>query len=425
MSDIAIKVENISKRYRIGMKEEMQDTLFGALSSWVKYPISNFKRLQKLSKFDNSQEQDDIIWAVQDVSFDVRRGEVLGIIGKNGAGKSTLLKILCRITEPSSGRAIMNGRIASLLEVGTGFHSELTGRENVFLNGTILGMKKSEVISKFDEIVEFSGVEKFIDTPVKRYSSGMRVRLAFAVAAHLEPEILLIDEVLAVGDVAFQKKCMGKMGDIAQGGRTILFVSHNMGAIRQLCPRSLLIEDGRVIADDTSEIVVGKYLNNESTLSKNVDLTNWKNRTGSGLASFKAISISTDGENISENYFIGDTIQMNILIESEEIINSVHMSVNIRDSQGLNVLLSSNLDGNLSISLKEGVNRIIVKFDDIRLYPDTYYIILWLADISFNKIDKVEDCIKFSILEGGSLVRRRLPKTQAVYFATPTWTIIR
>lgn len=262
MSDITIKVENISKRYRIGLKEELHDTFIGALSSWIKYPLSNFKRIQQLSKFSNDGESEDIIWALKDVSFEVKRGEVLGIIGRNGAGKSTLLKILCRITEPTSGIADIHGRVASLLEVGTGFHAELTGRENVFLNGAILGMTKNEIERKFDEIVDFSGVEKFIDTPVKRYSSGMSVRLAFAVAAHLEPEILLIDEVLAVGDFEFQKKCLGKMSDVASKGRTILFVSHNMKAIKNLCGKAILLNQGKLISIGTTSKVIDEYIGN-------------------------------------------------------------------------------------------------------------------------------------------------------------------
>ncbi len=203
-----------------------------------------------------------MIWALRDVSFDVRDGEVLGIIGANGAGKSTLLKILSGITEPSSGRAVIHGRVASLLEVGTGFHSELTGRENIYLNGTILGMKKVEIDRKFDEIVAFSGVERFIDTPVKRYSSGMKVRLGFAVAAHLDPEILLIDEVLAVGDASFQRKCIGKMGEVARGGRTVLFVSHNMAAVSILCNRAILLRDGMVAQVGEASDVVSDYLAN-------------------------------------------------------------------------------------------------------------------------------------------------------------------
>jgi lipopolysaccharide transport system ATP-binding protein len=203
-----------------------------------------------------------VIWALKDVSFEVKHGEAVGIIGRNGAGKSTLLKILCRITEPTRGRATVYGRVGSLLEVGTGFHPDLTGRENVYLNGTILGMKKREINARFDEIVDFAGVEKFIDTPVKRYSSGMRVRLAFSVAAHLEPEILIVDEVLAVGDAEFQKKCLGKMSQVACAGRTVLFVSHNMHAIRRLCTRVLMLEGGRCILDGGADNVVDQYLNN-------------------------------------------------------------------------------------------------------------------------------------------------------------------
>jgi len=264
MSDIAIKVSNISKRYRIGLKEELHDTFSGAVASFIFSPFNNLRRLRSLSRFDEDVSE-DIVWALRDVSFEVKHGEVLGIIGKNGAGKSTLLKILARVTSPTSGKVVINGRIASLLEVGTGFHPELTGRENVFLNGTILGMTKAEIQSKFDEIVDFSGIEKFIDTPVKRYSSGMRVRLAFAVAAHLEPEILLIDEVLAVGDTEFQKKCIGKMGDIAGQGRTVLFVSHNMTALRSLCSRATLLENGRVALNGNTETTVNQYLMSTAT----------------------------------------------------------------------------------------------------------------------------------------------------------------
>ena len=242
--DIAIKVENISKLYRIGMKDEMNDSFGGAIFSFFKSPVKNYLKYRSLYRFDDIKSSDnsnqdnhpsDIIWALRDISFEVKKGEVVGIIGRNGAGKSTLLKVLTKITAPTSGRAEIHGRVSSLLEVGTGFHQELTGRENVFLNGTILGMKKKEVDEKFDEIVAFSDVEKFIDTPVKRYSSGMKVRLAFSVAAHLEPEILLVDEVLAVGDMRFQKKCLNKMEDVGKEGRTVLFVSHNMPAVTRLC----------------------------------------------------------------------------------------------------------------------------------------------------------------------------------------------
>jgi len=254
MNRPVIEIESISKRYLIGRKVS-----YGSLREEITLALSApFRR--KKSK-DSLVEGEDMVWALRDVSFDVQEGEVVGIIGKNGAGKSTLLKILSRITDPTGGRITMRGRMASLLEVGTGFHPELTGRENIFLNGALLGMSNVEIRKKFDEIVDFSEIEKFLDTPVKRYSSGMYVRLAFAVAAHLEPEILVVDEVLAVGDAAFQQKCLGKMGDVAKGGRTILFVSHNMAAMRKLCTRAVLLEGGRVAATGGVEEVTEQYLN--------------------------------------------------------------------------------------------------------------------------------------------------------------------
>ncbi|QDV75122.1 polysaccharide ABC transporter ATP-binding protein [Botrimarina mediterranea] len=254
MTQPIISVENLSKGYRIGAKEEAADTIVGALTKSIRAPLRNLRRLHEATSIRDGDERDDILWALKDVSFEVHEGEVVGVIGRNGAGKSTLLKILSRITEPTGGRAVIRGRVSSLLEVGTGFHPELTGRENIYMNGTILGMTKREIDRKFDEIIDFSGVEKFLDTPTKRYSSGMQVRLAFAVAAHLEPEILIIDEVLAVGDAEFQKKCLGKMKDVADGGRTVLFVSHNLAAVKSLCTRGLLIQSGKCkFAGDTSE----------------------------------------------------------------------------------------------------------------------------------------------------------------------------
>jgi lipopolysaccharide transport system ATP-binding protein len=237
MSDFAIRATRLGKQYRLGAVSPYQ-TLRERIGGLVSAPLRFLK--------PRPENGNPFFWALKDVSFDVRRGEVMGVIGRNGAGKSTLLKILSRITEPSEGEADLNGRVGSLLEVGTGFHGELTGRENIFLNGAILGMKRAEVLRKFADIVDFAEVDKFLDTPVKHYSSGMYMRLAFAVAAHLEPEILVVDEVLAVGDAEFQKKCLGKMGEVARGGRTVLFVSHNMGAVQNLCHRALLLERGRV-----------------------------------------------------------------------------------------------------------------------------------------------------------------------------------
>lgn len=257
MSDIAIRVEGLGKLYRIGRREKyytLRDTLMNAFKAPFGVLHANGKQGSAV------QDHDDTIWALRDVSFEIKQGEVVGVIGRNGAGKSTLLKILSRVTDPTEGYAEVYGRVGSLLEVGTGFHPELTGRENIYLNGAILGMKRREIDRKFDEIVAFAEVEKFIDTPVKHYSSGMHTRLAFAVAAHLEPEILLVDEVLAVGDAAFQKKCMGKIEGIAKGGRTVLFVSHNMAAIRSLCSHAFLLSGGQLVFSGSSDECVDRYL---------------------------------------------------------------------------------------------------------------------------------------------------------------------
>jgi lipopolysaccharide transport system ATP-binding protein len=258
---VAIRVESLGKHYRINhaVQASPYRTLRESLTSLAAAPL---RRLRRRPANDSSEE----FWALKDVNFDIRPGEVVGIIGRNGAGKSTLLKILSRITRPTTGRVRLNGRVGSLLEVGTGFHPELTGRENIYLNGAILGMSRREIASKFDDIVNFAELEKFLDTPVKRYSSGMYVRLAFSVAAHINPEILLVDEVLAVGDIAFQKKCLGQMGTVARGGRTVIFVSHQLEALVNLCPHSMMLERGRVVMHADTRTVIDRYLANQKTL---------------------------------------------------------------------------------------------------------------------------------------------------------------
>ncbi len=259
VSDVVIESVGLGKRYRVAERERyraLRDTLTDALYA----PVRRLRELLRPSAKGAAPDPDTAFWALRDISLEVRRGEVVGVIGRHGAGKSTLLKILSRITKPTAGFVRVRGRVASLLEIGTGFHAELTGRENIYLNGAILGMRKAEIERKFDEIVAFAEVERFLDTPVKRYSSGMYMRLAFAVAAHLEPEILLVDEVLAVGDAAFQKKCLGKMGDVAKEGRTILFVSHNMTAIQSLCDRAIWLNDGRIVQQGDAGIIVTEYL---------------------------------------------------------------------------------------------------------------------------------------------------------------------
>jgi len=308
MSDIAIRVQNLSKQYKIGVKshDRLKDLLAYSLNGLFRRSSRSSLDSQP-STLDSPNPQSEIrnpksdyIWALKEVSFEVKQGETLGIIGPNGAGKSTLLKILSRITEPTSGRGEIFGRVGSLLEVGTGFDRELTGRENIYLNGAILGMTKREIGRKFDEIVDFSGVEKFIDTPVKRYSSGMYVRLAFAVAAHLEPEILIVDEVLSVGDAAFQKKCLTKMQDVGKRGRTVLFVSHNMSAIARLCERVILLDEGKVVADGLSHQVVSAYLSAGIGATAVREWPDHGKAPGRDVARLRAVRVRTEDGRIAD-----------------------------------------------------------------------------------------------------------------------------
>ncbi len=299
MSEIAISVKGLSKQYHISGKREAYTTLRDTL---VDAFVTPFRRIHSLWRGQpkGAAELDETFWALQDVTFEVRRGEIVGLIGRNGAGKSTLLKILSRITEPTEGYADIHGRVGSLLEVGTGFHPELTGRENIYLNGSILGMKNVEIAHKFDEIVAFAEVERFIDTPVKRYSSGMYLRLAFAVAAYLEPEILLVDEVLAVGDARFQKKCLNKMQDVGQHGRTVLFVSHNMPAITRLCERVILLDEGKVLQDGPSYQVVRTYLDSGLGTSAAREWSDLSKAPGNDVVRLRAVRVRTEDGVIAE-----------------------------------------------------------------------------------------------------------------------------
>ncbi len=294
MSITSLAVDRLSKRYRIGVKRNKQDTLGGAVLDLVRRPLTNLRGLRSLTAFSETDTEDDVVWALRDVSFDVQSGETVGIIGSNGAGKSTLLKILSRITQPTRGTAVVRGRVSSLLEVGTGFHSDLTGRENVYLNGAILGMSRREIDRKFDDIVDFSDVSKFIDTPVKRYSSGMTLRLAFSVAAHLEPEILMVDEVLAVGDIRFQKKCLTKMGEVAKEGRTVLYVAHNMPAISRLCQRAILMDHGGVVQDGPAHEVISTYLNSGLGTSTVREWPDLERAPGGEIVRLRAVRVTDE-----------------------------------------------------------------------------------------------------------------------------------
>jgi lipopolysaccharide transport system ATP-binding protein len=324
-----ISVSNLSKAYRIGKKTDRADSFVGMLQDSITAPLRNWKRMRSVGNVDQDTEE-ALHWALRDVSFELDEGKVLGIIGRNGAGKSTLLKILSRITDPTAGTVKIRGRVASLLEVGTGFHPELSGKENIYLNGTILGMHKKEIDSKFDEIVDFSGVEKFLETPIKRYSSGMRVRLAFAVAAFLDPEILIIDEVLAVGDAAFQKKCISRMGDIAGGGRTILFVSHQIGVIQQICTKGLYLVGGRVAEFGEINQVVESY--NRSQTSEAGEWTGLKDNQDSSKCRLLELQIGSERLSRRGILSLGGPIYLSFILSRK--VSDIEIEFTIRDSAG-------------------------------------------------------------------------------------------
>ena len=332
MSDVVIRVENLSKKYIIGHQKQERHTSFrDVLSNGAKSLWQGLTSDRKANSDDLSEE----FWALKDVSFEIKQGDRVGIIGRNGAGKSTLLKILSRITEPTSGKISIKGRVASLLEVGTGFHPELTGRENIYLNGAILGMDRSEIKKNFDEIVAFAEVEKFLDTPVKRYSSGMYVRLAFAVAAHLEPEILIVDEVLAVGDAQFQKKCLGKMEDVGKEGRTVLFVSHQMASIQKLCQRSIWLDHGEVVDNDATQIVVNKYLNNSLGLSK-ISLEDRKDRKGDGKIRFTSVLFQNQAGENTNCFYSGQNVRILLFFtnNTQEKLSNLNIALAIDNQSG-------------------------------------------------------------------------------------------
>lgn len=416
MVEPIITIENLSKRYRIGAKEHGDKTFREVITDAFSAPIRNLNRLKKLTRFNDSETSrsnsnsisrarrpagDDIIWALKDVSFEVKQGEILGIIGRNGAGKSTLLKILSRITEPTTGDVKIYGRISSLLEVGTGFHPELTGRENIFLNGAILGMRKQEIKRKFDEIVAFAETEKFIDTPVKHYSSGMYVRLAFAVAAHLEPEILLVDEVLAVGDVAFQKKCLGKMSSVAEEGRTVLFVSHNMAAMQSLCGRALWLDKGKVVKDGSPGQVVTSYLTTSfSAMTEQV----WENiERAPGNDKVRLHRVCVRPKNGSPEDPI--TVQTPIVFEFEfwNLRPSVclNLSLLLINREGINVLNTFPVNEPVwnGRPFPKGLFRSVCYIPGDLLNDGTYRLLLFVVKDQGIVIYRHEDILVFDVID--------------------------
>ena len=413
MSNFAIRVENLSKQYRIGASQPHYNTLRDQL-------VSSLKSL--VWRKDRSSAGPTTFWALSDLAFEVKQGEVLGIIGPNGAGKSTLLKVLSRITEPTAGVAEIYGRVCSLLEVGTGFHAELSGRENIYLNAAILGMRKAEIKRKFDAIVEFSGVEQFVDTPVKHYSSGMYVRLAFAVAAHLEPEILIVDEVLAVGDIAFQNKCLGKMEEIAHEGRTVLFVSHNMGAISNLCTSVMWLEQGKLVAHGEVQSTISAYLKSSSVTS-DTDSKHWR-RHGTGEAQITEVNLLDCDGNKCAIFRMGETIIIEFDVEFFQRMASVDFSVEFkRTDMGLHVLHLVNQDCGFYIGQSQkGKRRFRVEIPHCLLYPAQYQIILciWAPGTA---VDYVEDVLEFTMIQS-DISRRTSPlsmHTQAIFYTPSQW----
>ena len=426
MNDLAIRVDGLSKKYHIGGKQERYRTLRETLTDAVAAPFRRVGRLLR-GHATGASELNETIWALKDVSFEVKRGEVIGVIGRNGAGKSTLLKILSRITEPTEGYADVYGRVGSLLEVGTGFHPELTGRENIFLNGAILGMKKAEIDQKFDEIVAFAEVEKFIDTPVKHYSTGMYLRLAFAVAAHLEPEILLVDEVLAVGDAQFQKKCLGKMGEVANEGRTVLFVSHNMSAVRSLCNSSILLREGRLKFEGDTKQAIQIYDDEGAEDRRNIPISQRSKNHGirstlrARIVDFKIISEGQENPPVlnSSKPFIAK-----FAIETGYDIVRCGIQFLISDDiQNLILFDSASVHG-IIYELRKGINHVECHVEPVFLCAGDYRISCVLSLPNQGLIDYVPDAYAFTVNEldpnntGFNLQRR---SNFAVYYVSHKW----
>jgi lipopolysaccharide transport system ATP-binding protein len=398
MIDSIITVENLSKVYRLGAHREstgsttIRDSLW---NSGVRLRESIYNALRPSKKTEGHKRSE--FWALQNLNFSVKEGEVVGIVGRNGAGKSTLLKVLSRITEPTIGRIVLRGRVASLLEVGTGFHPELSGRENIYLNGSILGMSRQEIRCKFDEIVQFAEVERFLDTPVKRYSSGMYVRLAFSVAAHLEPEILVVDEVLAVGDAQFQKKCLGKMKEVSiSSGRTVLFVSHNMSAVRALCTRAIHLRDGQIVEDGGTTEVVHNYLHVNETISSKGEISESLRREfGTGKVRFTRIRL-LDGDGIFNVALeAGQPFTIEVCFEVSTSANPFFLTIGFQDENGQH-LMQTRLPASNAVGWQLEPGQYSITFEShAKLQPGTFYLFLGASEMDGLTYDWLEQAIEF------------------------------
>ncbi len=425
MGDLAIRAAGLSKRYRIGAAQgrfqykTLRDTLVESFAA-------PFRRAGRLltGRASSAADLHETIWALKDVSLEIKKGESVGIIGRNGAGKSTLLKVLSRITEPTEGVVEIHGRMGSLLEVGTGFHPELTGRENISLNGAILGMKRAEIARKFDAIVDFAEIEKFIDTPVKYYSSGMYVRLAFAVAAHLEPKILLVDEVLAVGDAAFQKKCLGKMGDVAGEGRTVLFVSHNMAAIQALCQRALLLERGRLVKDSGTDEVIATYLQGVRQRAEQ-SVAERRDRRGSGPIRYTGVTLKTDQREPMDSWPCGMPGYVILHYESGQdtgVLRNAQLGFSVNGPQGeplFQCWTGLVPDWPATVPAKGAVQCFLPSLD---IKPGLYTLNLY-AEVGGNTSDWVTDAVQLVVVESDFFGSGKLPQHGSYFLVPQVWTV--
>ena len=426
-SPLAIKIEGLSKQYRLGMIGRA--TLGEDLNRWwarVRGKPDPTLRVDAMEQADASGHPKHI-WALQDVNLEVRKGEVLGIIGGNGSGKSTLLKLLSRVTAPTAGNIKLKGSVASLLEVGTGFHPELTGRENIYLNGAILGMNRAEVARKIDRIIAFSAIEKYIDTPVKRYSSGMYVRLAFSVAAHLEADILLVDEVLAVGDAQFQKRCVGKMRDVAGHGRTVLFVSHNMSLVESLCDRVICLQDGQIAGDGAAEPVIQEYIRAGDVVRDSCSVRDIERKTTGGRPWFEEVKLLNKEEQPATGVGVGEALHVELSLRAWKDLADPRIAIGINDPFGRRMCtVRTDLDPEFSWSLKDGEGvRVRCTIPENVLMPGGYTLTLLLVD-TFEVLDNVERICPFDVVSRDFFgTGRELHPNQGVFVCRTHWSVCR
>ena len=415
MSSIAIRAEGLGKRYKLGSSAPYK-TLRESLPGIVRGAA------RKVRSLGSGNSHEEVFWALRDVSFDIEHGEVVGVIGRNGAGKSTLLKILSRITWPTEGRALIHGRVGSLLEVGTGFHPELSGRENIFLNGAIMGMRKAEIATKFDEIVAFAEVEKFVDTAVKHYSSGMYVRLAFAIAAHLEPEILIVDEVLAVGDLAFQQKCLGKMSEVSQAGRTILFVSHNMAVVEKLCQRAIVLQDGQIDFQGETEEAIHHYMNKMLAASKaeghSFDLSEATDRRSPAGKLLKRVELYSDDDlPVREGIRLGSGLKLKVFFDLPKPTSSFDVGLGFESMFGQRMFTAHSLfEPDRPTGDRVGLQTFVCDIPSFTLMPGLYTIKIWL-DINHSEADLINYAARINVLESDYYGSGKAPWNGAIVLA--------